>query len=183
MHNIDYFTYKENTNKRDMEREALNYIAENGEYGGEYIRWNDNIICENRAKAEEWISMNDKGWYDQLAVRFYHHIPPKTKKLKELDEKVQKAYSEYRQKDNANYIKTRTSEFIGCSKCKSRMNSHYLSGNFCPICRSDLRPESTLKSITAAQNKWKNAQKERENYINDHGTKEINWLVKIEYHT
>ena len=63
------------------------------------------------------------------------------------------------------------------------MNSQYLSGNFCPICHADLRPESTLKSIATAQNKWKKAQRERENYINTHGTKEINWLVKIEYHT
>ena len=182
MHNIDYFTYDEKINKKNIEKEVQDYIAHNGEYGGECIRWYDKI-CASRQEAEEFIKKNDRGFYDQIGVRFYHSVPNKTKKLDELNLSVQGAYNDYRRKDNASYIKTRKSQFIGCSNCKSKMNSQYLSGNFCPICHADLRPESTLKAIAAAQNKWKKAQRERENYINTHGTKEINWLVKIEYHT
>lgn len=183
MHNIEYFDYKENVNQREVDNEVQDYISENGEYGGESVRWCRDAICNNRADAEKWISEHDKGWYDQLAVRYYKPIPFKSKKLDELDAKVKEAFTVFNERNNANYIKTRTSEFIGCGNCKSRLASKYLQGNFCPICRADLRPDTTLKSIAAAKNKWENAQKTRQEYINKHSQKEIHWLVKIEYHT
>lgn len=183
MHNIEYFDYKENVDQRKVANKVANYIEENGEYGGEGVRWCRETICADRDEAEKWISSHDKGWYDQLAVRYYHAIPTKTKKLEELDQKIQEAYKVYNEKDRAVYVKTRTSEFIGCGNCKSRLASKLLNGNFCPVCRADLRPETTLKSIAAAKNKWETAQKTRKEYINTHSKKEICWLVKIEYHT
>ncbi len=183
MHNIDYFDYKENVDQKKITNELMDYIQENGEYGGEDIRWCREAICENEEAARKWIEGHDNGWYDQLAVRYYKPIPNKTKKLEELDQKVKDAYSVYNERNNASYVKTRTSDFIGCSNCKSRMNAKYLLRNFCPICGEDLRTETILKSIAAAKSKWEAAKKTREDYINKHSNKEIRWLVKIEYHT
>ena len=33
------------------------------------IRFNDKVLA-SREKAEEWIKLNDSGWYDNLAIRF-----------------------------------------------------------------------------------------------------------------
>lgn len=183
MHNIEYFTYKENIDKKAVENEINDYIEENGEYGGDNIRWCNNKICSDIEEAKRFIHDNDRGSYDHLAIRYYHPLSVETDKLKELEQKVRDTYNEYFKRDSASYVKTRTSEFIGCNRCKSRLASKYLTGNFCPVCRADLRSETIIKSIAAAKNKWETAKKNREEYINKHSKKEICWLVKIEYHT
>ena len=186
MHNIEHYNYPEKVNKKEVQAELNDYVShetwQEGGGGIDPIRWND-YVCSSYKEAEEWIKKHDKGWYDQVAVKYYSPIKTKTAKVDELEVKILDSYRIYTERNNACYPKTRTSEFIGCSKCKSRLATKYLSGNFCPVCHADLRPESTLKSIIAAENKWKNAVKMREEYIDKHSKKEIRWLVKIEYHT
>ena len=186
MHNIELYDYKENVDKKEVYADLNDYVehatwAEGGS-GIESIRWN-NVVCEDYEAAKKWIESHDKGWYDQLAVKYYSPVHEKSKKLDELDQKIKEAYDVYNKRNSAIYVKTRTSEFIGCSRCKSRLASQYLQGNFCPICRADLRPDTTLKSIAAAKIKWENAQKTKKDYVDKHSKKEIRWLVKIEYHT
>ena len=183
MHNIQYFDYKENVDQKKVAAEIQEYIEENGEYGGDGIRWCRETICANRQDAEKWIKEHDNNWYDNIAVRYYDPIIERSQKLDELSQKIREAYALYSERNNANYIKTRTSEFIGCGNCKSRMAAKYLRGNFCPICGLDLRPDTMIKSIAAAKNKWENAQKTKQEYINKHSKKEVRWLVKFEYHT
>ena len=69
------------------------------------------------------------------------------------------------------------------SKCGSRLKISYLTSNFCPVCKEDLRPEYILKSIRAADAKLESATKKLCDYIEKHSKKEVRWLVKIEYHT
>ena len=186
MHNIEYYDYKETVNKKAIQAELDDYVEHKTweEGGGDTagIRWNDNVVCESYDAAKKWIEKHDQGWYDCLAVKY---LSPVTNRLdlKEYDDKVKEAYNVYFKRDKAIYPKTRTSEFIGCSKCKSRLATAMLRGNFCPVCGFDLRPESTLKAIETAINKWKKAQEARQEYINKHSKKETRWLVKIEYHT
>ena len=186
MHNIEYYDYSTSTNKKEIYAElnerVERYTWGEGGNGIDEIRWNDHV-CDNYEQAQKWIEQHDKGWYDCLAVRFYSPVVTKSEKIIELDRKIREAYDAYRKKDQELYIKKRTSEFIGCKKCGSRMNSQYLSRNYCPVCGGDLRSDTILKSIASAKNKWENAKKNREDYVNKHSKKEIRWLVKIEYHT
>lgn len=186
MHNIEHYDYREDVDKKVVQAELNEYVShrtwQEGGDGIDPIRWN-NYVCKNYKEAEKWIEQNDKGWYDQLAVKYYSPIDTKTAKLDELDKKIREAYKVFDERNGVCYPKTRTSEFIGCGKCKSRMASKYLSGNFCPVCHTDLRPETMIKSIEAARTKWENAQKNRAEYVDKHSKKEIRWLVKIEYHT
>lgn len=186
MHNIEFYDYKENVDRTKVWAELSDYVEHctwtEGGNGIEFIRWNE-YVCSSYEEAKKWIEEHDKGWYEQLAVKYYAPINTKTAKTEELDKKIKEAYDIYSQRNNACYPKTRTSEFIGCGKCKSRLASKYLLGNFCPVCRTDLRPDTTLKAIAAAKTKWENAQKAKKEYIDKHSKKEIRWLVKIEYHT
>ena len=186
MHNIEHHDYKENVNKNEVWAELNDYVEhctwEEGGNGIERIRWNEHI-CNSYEEAQEWIKQHDRGWYDQLAVKYYSPVAQKSAKIDELNNKIKETYDIYSKRNNACYPKTRTSEFIGCGKCKSRLASQYLQGNFCPVCRADLRPDTTLKSIASAKAKWENAQKAKKDYVDKHSKKEIRWLVKIEYHT
>ena len=187
-HNIEHFTYPEKVDKKKVQKELDHYAAmEDWQKGctGLYhdIRWLNGQIYANYDEAEKAIEKFDRGNYDQLAVRFYHYTPPRDEKVDALKKKVLAAGDEYRKRDFAVYPKTVSAAMIGCKKCGSRLAREYLNTNFCPVCRTDMRPEYILKSIEAAKNKMLRAEKEVSEYYTKKGKKEIQWLVKIEYHT
>lgn len=184
MHNIQHYIYQENVDKKKVFAELQNYVEhECWQEGGslDHIRWETYPVLESQEEAEKWIEKNDRGWYDNLAVRFKR--PVRTNMPTKFDEKIKKAYENYSSKNSVVYPKTRTSEFIGCAKCKSKLAREHLNTNFCPVCRADLRPETTIAAIKAAEAKWRKVQQEKTDYINKHAKKEVCWLVKIEYHT
>ena len=186
-HNIEYYDYKENVKRNEVLADLSNYVShatwQEGGHGIEQIRWLEKDICASYDEAQKYIEAHDRKWYDCLAVRYYEPIREKNAKIDELTAKVTAAYKLYDERNSALYTKTRTSEFIGCSQCGSRLATKYLKMNHCPVCRGDLRPDTTLKSIAAAEAKYHRALKEKEEYIQKHSKKEVRWLVKIEYHT
>ena len=187
MHNIEYYDYKEDVNKKSIQADLNNYVEhatwQEGGHGIEPIRWND-FVCKNKEEAKEWIEKHDSGWYDQLAVKYYAPVlGEKSAKIDELDAKIHETFRMYKERSNAIYARTRTSNFIGCSNCGSKLATKYLNKNYCPVCGYELRPDTIMKSINAAITKWKKAEQDKKDYIEKHSKKTVRWLVKIEYHT
>ena len=188
MHNIEYYTYSEDI-KRDYVQKKLNarVMAETVQEGGhglEPIRWLDREpICNDYEDAQALIEKRDRKWYDQLAVRYYE--PERgfsNKTLEGLKKKTVAAFEAYRAKDFV-WAKTLKAEYVGCKQCGSKIKRDYIRTNFCPVCRADLRPETTLKAVAAAETKWHKMQAAEADYINAHAKRYVKWLVKIEYHT
>lgn len=154
------------------------------------IRW-INHICENYDEAMEYIESHDKGWYDQLAVKFYDY--PKiegSKTYDNLKDRLSKANIKYEELRNKIHYEGVKSKFITCKNCESKLNSGYFGkgvGNICPICRSDLRPTTTLETL---ENYKKNVEKLRKEVkaeelkLQSKMKKKTTekWLVKVEYH-
>lgn len=195
-HNIHHSTYPENVNKKAVQAEWDEYaMHEDWQEGcsglNADIRWID-YICQSYEEAEEYIEQHDKGWYDQLAVK-YKDFPELTKSktyeiLEERANRLQKRYIELRDKIHYQGCK---SEFISCKSCGSKLASKYFNtrlNNTCPVCLADLRPKSTLDAISVAK---KNAEKANADLkaelkkmkIKQDKKAKIRWLVKIEYHT
>ena len=66
------------------------------------------------------------------------------------DEGQQKVFEWTRKRDE--YIKkhsihNRSSKFIGCPECGSKLYLGYVKGERCPLCNQDLRADSTLEKI------------------------------------
>lgn len=189
MHNIEHYTYNENVKRDWVQKELDHYVAnetrgEGGHGLGQNIRWLDSVqVCEDYEAAETKIQSLDRGWYDQLAVRYYECTPAPSKPLTILREKVKAASDEYYARNGKIWAKTVTAEFVGCKKCGSRLSRVFLKTNRCPVCGNDLRPETMKKSIATAKAKWEKAQAAEREYIKRHGKKKVMWLVKIEYHT
>ena len=186
MHNIEHHVYPENVNKNKVFTELNDYVEhecwqEGGSLGA--IRWENYPILETRKEAEDWIQKHDRGWYDNLAVRFKSPIKMNNEKTKQLAEETRKTCQEYRQRSAKLYKDTVTSAYIGCKSCGSKLSREHLKTNNCPLCHAELRPEHMLKSVAAAFNKYERAVKAENEYIQKHSKKEICWLVKIEYHT
>lgn len=200
-HIIQHRTYEENVNKKLVQAEWDHYAAmEDWQEGCSglpgKIRW-INHTCNNYDEAMEYIEKTDSGWYDQLAVKYLEY--PELKKSKTLStmeeqlEKLQKKRNEITSKIHYANVK---SNFISCRNCESKINSRYFTEkvpnyirlkNTCPVCKSDLRPQSTLDSIKNIEEKIKELQKkidtERRKIV-EKGKKKttVKWLVKIEFH-
>lgn len=189
MHNIEYFTYDENV-KRDWVQKKLDHFVscetyqEGGHGLGQNIRWLESVgVCENYDEAEQCIKDHDRKWYDQLAVRYYEPARGFTdKRVEELRAKERAACDAYHAKDCvwANGLKA---GFVGCRHCGSKIRRELLRTNRCPVCTKDLRPDTVLKAVQTAKERWEKAGKTVDEYINKHAKKTVKWLVKIEYHT
>lgn len=65
--------------------------------------------------------------------------------VKQKSKDAAKAYFDY---DSKNRItEYRTSEYIGCKKCGSKLSSKYLTSNYCPLCKEDLRSATIIERL------------------------------------
>jgi predicted Zn-ribbon and HTH transcriptional regulator len=190
-HNIQYFTYKEDVNRKRVQAELDNYVAhEDWEEGctGLYspIRWIEHCgVLNSYDEALEYIKRHDKGWYDCLAVRYKESVVRGSAALRTAQERLEVAEKKWRDLDSKLHYADVKSDFIGCRNCGSKVSRKYLKSNRCPVCNSDMRPQSTLDTLArykanldkqralVAEEKKKSASKNGKTL----------WLVKIEYHT
>lgn len=194
MHNIHYSSYNEKVNKKSVQKEWDNVAAREGYLEGATglpgdIRWIDKV-CDSYEEAQQYIDKNDNGWYDQLAVKYleYPSNLKKTKKHETIEARLIEENTKLMDIQRKIHYADTKSTYVGCKKCGSKINTHYLRSNNCPICNEDLRPESTLQKIESYKEKVKDLQKqlkEEEKKLNQKNKKAatVMWLVKVEYHT
>lgn len=190
MHNIMYYEYDENIN-RDYVQRHINYEVKQGTYAegghGIYrpIRWLESLgVCADREEAERVIEINDRKWYDQLAVRFYEPVHGSAGKGEEtLKEKRGACMDAFMAKERIIWAQTVKAEFVGCKACGSRLRRQNIKVNRCPLCGADLRPQTMLKEVEAAKARLVKAEAALKEYIAKHSKKKVMWLVKIEFHT
>ena len=200
-HEVHYGIYDENVDKKEVQSYWDDYaMHEDWQEGcsglANKIRWIDHI-CDTKEEAEQYIEQHDKGWYDQLAVKFRDDSEiPKNSALKD---KLVKQIASYRAKkevyDKAHSIANQKAAFISCPYCKSKLAKDYIISNnrirkeCCPVCNAnDIRAEYVLKQLKAFQDKidkWQKELKEEERRLAKKVAckAKVKWLVKIEYHT
>jgi hypothetical protein len=191
-HVVEYGNYPEKVNRKDVQNEWDMYVQledwQEGASGASPIRWIESTICEDYDAAQRFIEHHDKGWYDCLAVRYrdFSKIKPTTQ-LQKLEERVVKCRTSLYEKERKFHFSEVKSEFIGCKSCGSKIATKHLKCNFCPVCRSDMRPASAFATIDAAKVALKKAETalavEKKKYQQKCKEQaEIRWLVKIEFH-
>ena len=159
------------------------------------IRWLDNgtpFDCWD--DAVEYMKSVDRGFYDQIAVQ-YRAASGNNKSVEKARQRLIEAQETRRSaSQQENYPATRTSQFITCPDCGSKLNREKLAqhitfsgSNQCPLCQCDLRPKSIVDAYNkrvakaeAAVEKATEALREAEKSAAKNG--EIRWCIKIEYH-
>lgn len=184
---IRYYDCKERDKKAE-EASLAEYVEnECWQEGGHIspIRWlsHEPFACKDDAK--KFLEQQDKGWYDCLAVRY--KAPLDTKVLRDAQKAEAVAWSKYNALQSADYPSTLSSEFISCRNCHSKLNRLALMQpgnrrNICPVCKADLRPQSTLDRINRALKATEKAQKRTRQAERNAKKQEVRWLIKIEYH-
>lgn len=190
-HNIRMTTYPEDVDKKAVQAEWDEYASHEDWQEGcsglaQPIRW-ESPICESYEEAEKYIEAHDRGWYDQLAVR-YRDVDRSVKHTKTYEVKAERAgrlRARYNEVQYAIHYAGVKSKFISCRSCESKIASTYIRSNNCPVCGKDLRPESALAIIANAKKAAEKAEKEFAEEVAKEKKKSsvIRWLVKIEYHT
>lgn len=190
-HAVEYFTVK---NRKDIMGVAENFAFRNtdreenphgGYHGNMHIR--EDLIFENRAKAEEYIeSYTDGRSYYDMAVRFKAKSKSLDKRLNALWDKYKKVENQMKEYDNAHSVRNLKSKLITCTECGSKINVHHprFRGEECPLCRKDLRADYITEKIASFTKKMRDIRDEMETVkLNDKGSdKDLNWLVKVEVH-
>ena len=117
--------------------------------------------------AIEAIKKYNSDWYSDHIVMYYDISAKGRAKVTEWEKK----------RDNfieTHSIHQRSSAYIGCPECGSKLYLGYIKGEKCPLCNTDLRPKSTIEKIKWYDKKTKECRNKN---------KEKCWLAKIEWHS
>lgn len=169
-HQIEYYSTKVTTEKNlklFISRITGNAYdpRESGGYHGN-LTIHRNEIYKNYEEAVEAIKKYDSGWYSDHIVMYYDISAKGRAKVTEWEKKRDdfiETHSIYR----------RSSTYIGCPECGSKLYLGYIKGEKCPLCNTDLRPKSTIEKIKWYDKKTKECRKNKEKC----------WLAKIEWHS
>ena len=153
-HEIHHDDFKVTTSKERI----LAMVSARAERDGDYhtpitsIEW-QNRCFDSREDAEKYLN-NLGGFYRQVAVQFkYQNDFVPSKALENTTEKARQAIVAYRTLNEAFHFGNHKSATVGCKNCGSKIALKYLRSNICPVCRKDLRPETTQKRIKALKEK------------------------------
>lgn len=186
MHNIHYIVCDGAVNRNAIMANIRSHAMEDGDGYSSHMTWHDAVSpLESEDAARAFIESKDNGWYDDHAVRFLDYSGAKnTKKIDELSAKLKQLEHDEKLYIIAHSVHSFKASYVGCPKCGSKLNKDYISGERCPLCRTDLRAASTLKKL-----QWyKEKQSECRNKIESEKRKQkskavVKWLVKYEYHS
>lgn len=192
-HNIDHWQKPENVNKKAFEADINEYVRQHTRGEGGHgldspIRWIDHT-CDNYEDAMEYIRSHDKGWYDQLAVKYYDYpkLEP-TKTMITLQEQLEAERKKRIAYAAAHAVSTFKAEYIGCPECGSKLKRTLLMGNYCPLCQAEMRSKTTMDTLQRYDENCKelsNKIKKEERKMQEKMRKQakVMWLIKTEYHT
>lgn len=134
-HTVDYYTSKAGSEKSlklfiDSVTAHAYDPRETSSYHGHMTIHRDKVY-QTYDEAMQAIESFDNGWYDDHTVRYKALTPEGRKKMEEIMAK-RDAFIE------AHSIHKRTSAYVGCPECKSKLNLSYIKGEKCPLCNTDL---------------------------------------------
>lgn len=190
MHVINYGEYPQNVSKSQVKREWDCRVANSdARFEGANslpgdIRWID-YVCNGRDSAEEFIQDNDRGCYDQLAVKFRECEDFSTSKAWcDLNRRLNEEKKKLARYEEEHLIKYFKSKLIGCPKCESKVNKNYVRRFNCPCCGEDLRSTSVKSTVERYKRNIRTLEKkisDEERKLSSK-SKNIKWLVKVEWH-
>lgn len=186
-HCIQYIVADKNTPKpsilSDIREEVMHEDwAEGGSYHGR-MTWHDNKVYGDYDEAVDAIDAFDNGWYDDHAVLFRDCGKQENATIRRLQKQIEDTRKKMEDYIAANHIANRKSALIGCPHCASKLSREYLKGDYCPLCRTDLRSDTVLSRIQGYKDKiadWEKKIRAEKKKLGEKAP--VKWLVKYEYH-
>lgn len=70
-----------------------------------------------------------------------------SKKMESILERIKKEEEKKEEYEKKHSVRTFKANLVSCQKCGSKLNKDYLKNDMCPVCRADLRSETTKDTI------------------------------------
>lgn len=193
-HMVDFLKFDIKTSKTAIENSASEWCTRNAdqwETGGNYIaadvRFLDRTF-DNYEEAEEWLDKQSGNYYS-YAVKYKDYSKVKSSKtLDNAKTKHKKAFDSYYELSNKVHYSNIKSKTIKCKCCGSVLATEYCGRTYknnCPVCKTDLRPQTVLDKIA----KLKADVATAEQKVNEETKKqqakskyELKYLVLVEVH-
>ena len=190
MHEVSYIAVNKKSEIMKAAQEFAFYHVDRGENpSGDYhgnMHILETLIMGSRDEAEHKLESLSRGrFYWDCAIQFKDIDSIK------LTDKQEATFAASRQKlfdGRSEYmklhsVKTLKAEYIGCKSCGSKLAKKYIHGECCPLCRVDLRPQSTLDVIKKYNQRIKELEAKHTAMKAEKADKApIRWLVKVEVH-
>ena len=148
------------------------------------ITWRDDTEFPDFAAAEEFLyDYRCNHTYEPVAVR-YRSEGKESRRTAALAERVDVLNAELASMRQKALPSNRTSAFIGCQACGSKIARAHLGSEWrCPVCGKDLRAPSAVKAIESKVARIDEARNRlRESRIKDGARAPIRWAVIAEVH-
>lgn len=163
-------------------------FSSDGRYHGNLTIHNDIEPLPSPLEAENYMAFLESQTNEHCvdhAIPFYKPVKQlNTNKMADVKDRIHETYikrDEYIEKTSVYY---RTSAFIGCPYCKSKLNREALGkNNFCPLCRTDLRAPSIQQRIQNYEDKIEELEKKfhiEKDKASRKGKQKLAWFVKLE---
>lgn len=165
---------------------------EGGCYPADKLHWHYETVYDTRADAERAIHDMETTWHLDHAVLFHDTDAVETKPTKQCETLEQRIATLKKQRDeyvSKNHADCRTSAYIGCPKCGSKIRREFLKGrDACPVCGGELRSDTVMKRITSYDARIADAKKQlakldRERSKRVSKKAPVKWLVQWSYHS
>ena len=185
-HEIKYIVCKENQSRQDIMDDIQSYARRHGDGYSSYVTWHEKVPpLDSYDEARAFIDKHYNGNYSDHAVRYYdYRNVPDSAKIKKIQVQIQELRTAKSEWIKSHSVKAQKAQYIGCSKCGSKLSKNHLHGECCPLCGTDLRSGYILEKIEWYDNKinmcYDAIQEERKKQKNK---AEIMWLVKFEFHS
>lgn len=182
-HEIMHLTFDSNQSKKSIVNYCADIVEEDGD-GGSLggIRFIDYELFDSYEEALEYIEKNDRGWYDNIGVKY--RIPKQTKGLRALEEKKTKAVNKYHLVSRDIKEAIIFQDYVRCRHCKKNIPGRKLFSVTCPYCKGDMRTKANIERVQKLKDKANLYTKQYEDEYErlKFESDEFEWLVKIEYH-
>lgn len=143
-----------------------------------------NTVFDSEIDAEEYCISKGHIWarnYNVIVAFRDTSCAKNTKRIQTLEERKNKEIVKLNEYTKSHSISSFKSKLITCPNCESKINKNYIHNDICPLCRTDLRSDTTKTTLARYKSNIKKLEKEIAQEKAKHKEKlPIHYLVMFE---
>lgn len=184
------FDFSLNTSERDMQKEIEKVLGrERGYHEPAFLTMlllKSEPAVDGYEAAEKRLSelYPKYGRKYNYGIKYIDHSADKhSKKFTDLQKRISELDAKSAAYAEEHSVLKFKAEFVGCPSCKSKLSRVHLKSDKCPLCRTDMRSDTTLSTLDRYAQRIKDLKKQLDAETKKDMEKnkgEVRWLISAE---